>query len=93
LQRIKTEYHDYAQTRYIPLDKADLTQLKASEKEVVDKVLGQMSDWSAAAISRYSHKDVPWLATEEGQEIDYRLALYREAPFSVRNYGTEDEDK
>lgn len=93
LQRIKTEYHDYAQTRYIPLDKADLTQLKASEKEVVDKVLGQMSDWSAAAISRYSHKDVPWLATEEGQEIDYGLALYREAPFSVRNYGIEDEDK
>ena len=56
-------------------------------------MLGQISDWSAAAISRYSHKDVPWLATEEGQEIDYRLALYREAPFSVRNYGIEDEDK
>jgi transcriptional regulator with XRE-family HTH domain len=93
LQRIKTEYHDYKQTRYIPLDKADLTQLRASEKEVVDKVLGQMSDWSAAAISKYSHKDVPWLATGEGEDIDYGLALYREAPFSVRNYGKEMEEK
>ncbi len=33
LQRIKTEYHNYPQTRYLPLEKADLTQLKASEKE------------------------------------------------------------
>src|SRR5258708_29226525 len=34
LQRIKTEYHGYPQTRYLPLIKADLTELKASEKEV-----------------------------------------------------------
>ncbi len=93
LQRMKTEYHGYQQTRYIPLDKADLTQLKASEKEVIDKVLGQLSDWSAAAISKYSHKDLPWLATKQGEEIDYELALYREPPFSVRNYGKEMEEK
>jgi uncharacterized phage-associated protein len=93
LQRLKTEYHGYQQTRYIPLATADLTQLKASEKEVVDKVLAQMSDWSAAAISMYSHKDIPWLATSEGDEIDYELAFYRESPFSVRNYGKEMEEK
>lgn len=93
LQRIKSEYHGYPQTRYMPLQKADLTQLKASEKEVLDKVIGQMSDWSAAAVSKYSHKDMPWLATKEGEEIDYELAFYREPPFSVRNYGNEIEEK
>jgi transcriptional regulator with XRE-family HTH domain len=93
IQRVKTEYHGYPQTRYIPLMKPDLTLLKASEKEVLDKVIGQMSDWSAAAVTKYSHKDIPWLATGHGEEIDYALAFYREAPFSVRNYGNGPEEK
>lgn len=91
LQRVKTEYFGLPQTRYLPLEKANLTQLKASEKEIIDRVIEQMSDWSAAAISNYSHKDIPWLASKEGDEIDYELAFYREAPFSVRNYGNEIE--
>jgi transcriptional regulator with XRE-family HTH domain len=93
LQRVKTDYHGYPQTRYIPLEKADLVQLKASEKEVIDGVIGQMSDWSASAISAYSHKDMPWIASKEGEDIDYELAFYREAPFSVRNYGNEPEEQ
>jgi transcriptional regulator with XRE-family HTH domain len=93
IQRIKTAYFDRVQTRYIPLVKADLTQLKASEKEVIDKVIEQMSDWSASAISSYSHKDMPWLASKEGEEINYELAFYREAPFSMRNYDDEMEEQ
>lgn len=89
LKRIKTEYHNHPQTRYIPLRKADLTELKASEKDVIDKVIDQFSDWSAKAISDYSHKDIPWLASKDGKEINYELAFYREAPFSVRNYQVE----
>ncbi len=86
LKRLKTKYHDYLQTRYIPLLKADLSQLKASEKVVIDRVIEQFSDWSAKAISGYSHKDIPWQVTNDGEEIDYELALYREMPYSVRNY-------
>lgn len=93
LQRVKTEYHGYPQTRYLPLEKANLTELKASEKEIIDRVIEQLSDWSAAAISNYSHKDLPWLASKEGEEIDYELAFYRDAPFSVRNYGNEIEEQ
>ncbi len=93
LERVKTQYFDYPQIRYLPLEKADLTKLKASEKEVIDNVIAQMSDWSASAISNYSHKDMPWLASKDGEEINYELAFYRDAPFSVRNYGDETEDK
>lgn len=91
LQKIKTDYHGYPQTRFLPLEKADLQALKASEKDVIDKVIDQMSDWSATAISNYSHKDMPWLASRDGEIIHYELAFYREAPFSVRNYGDEIE--
>lgn len=93
LQRVKTEYHGYPQTRYLPLIKANLTELKASEKEVIDRVIEQMSDWSASAISNYSHKDMPWLASKEGEELNYELAFYRDAPYSVRNYGNEIEEQ
>jgi len=93
LQKIKTQYHDFQQTRYLPLQKADLTELKASEKEVIDRVIEQMSDWSASAISAYSHKDLPWMASKEGDDIDYELAFYRDAPFSVRSYGNEIEEQ
>ena len=93
LLRIKTIYHGYPQTRYLPLEKARLTELKASEKEVIDRVIDQMSDWSASSISEYSHKDMPWLASKDGEVIDYELAFYRETPYSVRNYGMEMEER
>jgi transcriptional regulator with XRE-family HTH domain len=91
IQRVKTTYHGFPQTRYLPLEKADLTLLRASEKEVIDRVIEHMSDWSASAISTYSHNDMPWLASKVGEEISYELVFYREPPFSVRNYGDDIE--
>lgn len=92
LQRIKTPYFNKIQTRYIPMINTDLKLLTGAEKEVIDKVIEQFSDWSAAAISNYSHKDIPWLASKEGEVINYELTFYRDAPFSVRNYGDEIEE-
>lgn len=89
IERFKTTFHGYPQTRFIPLIKPNLKLLKASETDVLDKVIEQFSDWSASAISEYSHKDMPWLASQDGEVIDYELAFYREAPFSVRNYEEE----
>ena len=50
-----------------------------------------MSDWSASAISDYSHNDIPWKATEDGEIINYELAFYRELPYSVRVYDEDDK--
>lgn len=91
LQRIKTDYHGYAQIRYLPNVKADLRQLKASELTVIDKVIDQFSDWTGLAISDYSHKDIPWEASEEGEDIDYELVFYRKPPYSTRTYEDENE--
>ena len=92
IKRIKTDYFDKTQTRYIPLIKADLTELKASEKDVIDKVIEQMSDWSAAMISNYSHNDKPWKATDANDFIDYELVFYRQPPYSVRMYEEDEQD-
>jgi transcriptional regulator with XRE-family HTH domain len=90
LQRIKTEYHGFPQTKFLALENADLTTFSAAEKEVIDKVIEQFSDWSAKKISEYSHNDKPWRATEENEVIDYELVFYRRPPYSVRVY-EEDE--
>ena len=76
----------------MPLIKPDLTLLKASEKDIIDQVVNQLSDFSARAISDYSHKDMPWKATKDGDVIDYELAFYRETPFSARVYDNENEE-
>lgn len=86
LQRVKTIYRGCPQIRYLPLEKADLTLWKASEKEVIDRVVDQMSDWSAEVISKYAHKDLPWEVTEDGKDVSYELAFYRVLPYSVRSY-------
>ncbi|GAJ05638.1 unnamed protein product, partial [marine sediment metagenome] len=40
----------------------------------------------ATEISNYSHKDVPWLTTNNGEIIDYESVFYRTKPYSVRTY-------
>jgi transcriptional regulator with XRE-family HTH domain len=91
LQRLKTVYHGYPQTRYLPLEKADLTELRASEKDIIDRVIAQMSDWSAAMLSNYAHGDKPWKASKDGEEINYELVFYRRPPYSIRVY--EDDEQ
>ncbi len=93
IQRIKTTFHGYPQIRYIPLVKPDLTKMSAAETETIDRVIDRFSDWSASAVSEYSHKDLPWRSTKDGEVIDYELALYREVPFSVRTYNEDTEQR
>jgi len=89
LKRIKTNYHGYIQIRYLPLEKADIAKISAAEITVINRVIQQMSDWNANALTDYSHKDIPWVATAEGEDINYNLAFYRVLPYSVRNYDND----
>jgi len=89
IEKVESKYFEYPQTKYLPLRKADLSQLKANEIEAIDDVLNTLSDMSTAQISGYSHNDVPWLATEDGEVIEYESVFYRTPPYSVREY---DED-
>lgn len=85
LTTVKDSYYDYPQTRYIPLKKADLNQLTAAEKTVLDSVVERFSDKSATWLSNYSHDDIPWKATAEKDVIDYELVFYRTPAYSVRD--------
>jgi transcriptional regulator with XRE-family HTH domain len=86
---VKDRYFEYPQTKYLPLKKPDLSKLKANEIALIDDILNRLSDMNATQISEYSHNDVPWLTTKDGEIIEYESVFYRTTPYSVRQY---DED-
>ncbi|HAK61483.1 MAG TPA: XRE family transcriptional regulator [Nitrospiraceae bacterium] len=89
IEKIKSEYFNFPQTKYLPRRKPDLAQLKANEVDVIDDVLNRLSEMNASQISAYSHNDVPWMTTEDGEAIDYESVFYRTPPYSVRAYAEE----
>ena len=87
--RVANEYFSFPQTKYLPLRRPDLSELKATEKELIDDVLCRLSDLKGSQISEYSHNDVPWITTEDGKTIEYESVFYRTSPYSVRDYGED----
>lgn len=89
IEKVKSQYFNYPQTKYLPIRKPDLTLLRANEIGVIDDVLNRLSDMNAAQISDYSHADIPWITTGEGEAIEYESVFYRTPPYSVRAYPEE----
>ncbi len=89
LETVKSKYFQKDQTKYLPRREADLSKFKGHEIDMINEVIKELSDMNATQISDYSHKDVPWLTTDDGEIIDYESVFYRETPYSVRSYNEE----
>ncbi|MCK4608404.1 MAG: DUF4065 domain-containing protein [Gammaproteobacteria bacterium] len=85
VQAVK-KYFQYEQKKYLPLRKADLSTLSAQEKELIDWEIERFKDFNARQMEEYSHKDIPWISSENMQAIDYEAVFYRTPEFSVRLY-------
>ncbi len=72
-----------------PLREPDLSKLSTTELKMIDSVLEKLSDKTAKEISAYSHNDVPWLTTEDGNVIEYESVFYRTPAYSLRSYDEE----
>jgi transcriptional regulator with XRE-family HTH domain len=84
--RVADKYFNYPQTKYLPRRNPDLSGLSAAAKDVIDHVLDRLSDMNAAQISDYSHNDIPWLTTAEGDIIPYEAVFYRTPAYSMRTH-------
>lgn len=89
IEKVKSQYYQYPQTKYLPLKNAIPSNLSANEIEVINNVLRKISNMTAKQISDYSHKDVPWLTTDNGKVIEYESVFYRTPPYSVREYSED----
>ena len=90
LEIVKSKYFLHDQTKYLPRREPDISILSAQEIKHIDDVLSRLSDKTASELSDYSHKDVPWLGTSEGQVIKYESVFYRTPETSVRQYNDSD---
>jgi transcriptional regulator with XRE-family HTH domain len=87
IEKVRSKYFNYPQTKYLAVRQPDLTKLKdARELQHIDEVLARLSDKNATELSEYSHEDVPWIVAEENKSLDYEAVFYRTPKTSVRNY-------
>ena len=89
IEKVKSEYFQREQKKYLPLRNSCLDFLSAKELKLIDEVLNRLADKNAAQISEYSHGDIPWKVTEDMEVIDYETVFYRTPEYSVRS--SEDE--
>ncbi len=89
LTQITKKYFQHDQKKYLPLRPANLSNLSAQEKELIDWEIERFKDFNATKIRDYSHKDVPWIGTKDLQLIDYEAVFSRTDEFSVRQYSDE----
>ena len=83
IEEVKVKYFKYEQVKYLPTIPPQFKHLSAEEVQHIDGVLKRLGDKSAKEISELSHRDMPWVATEDQQTIDYQLAMYRTAELST----------
>lgn len=91
IERIKSKYYKHEQTKYLinPEIELDLSVLNGQEKEHIDWELQRLSDLNATALSNLSHKDVPWIGAQSGEQLDYEAVFYRTVDTSVRDYNND----
>lgn len=78
----------YSQKKYESLKTPELTLLNENEMTIIDKVIETCGNMNATEISKFSHEDISWRATEDNEEIDYELVFYRDSKCSARaQYG------
>lgn len=89
LETVKSKYFQHEQTKYLPRRESDISVLNAKEIKHIDEVLMRLGNKNAKELSDYSHKDVPWLGTKDGEVIKYEAVFYRTPDTSVRIYGED----
>ena len=87
LQACEADYFGKRQKRYLALREPDLSVLDGREIQTINEVIRRLSDMNAAKITEYSHKDVPWVAADEGDVLDYESVFYRTSEYSARADG------
>ncbi len=85
----ETKFFKHRQKKYLPVVEPILDQLSAHELAHIDEELARLGDSTAQELTSLSHKDTPWIVTDESRPIDYQYAMYRTPVTSVKE--PEDE--
>jgi hypothetical protein len=84
--QFSTKFGTYSQQKFLSLKKPDTDLLNGKEIQAIEDDIARYSSMNATQISAFSHIDMPYKATRDGDIIDYELVFYRDPLFSVREY-------
>jgi transcriptional regulator with XRE-family HTH domain len=90
LEEVKSNFFGKGQTKYLPHKEASLSKLNAEELNHIDEIIAKYGNMTAAELRDFSHKDIPWIISEDGKPIDYESVFYRTPETSVRKYPNKD---
>ena len=76
----------YSRIKYLSIVEPDTSKISKEELDFIDKNIYKYSHFNATQISEHSHKDIPYIAAEDFEELDYELVFYRDTDLSVRIY-------
>jgi len=86
LVEVKSKYFDKDQTKYVPVEEADMSLFSGNELKHIDDELERLAHKNARELSDLSHIDTPWLVAKEREVINYRHVFYRPEETSVGTY-------
>ena len=84
----ETAVPGYREYRMFPLRAADLERLGPTDRAALEAQVKRFAGFNAAGIEEYSHQEVGWLSTEDGQPMPYALAGVVSPPMSERDIRT-----
>ena len=76
----------FEQQKFISTEKPNIDLLNGKEVQLIEEDIARYVSMNAIQISAFSHRDMPYKATGDGDIIDYDLVFYRDPLFSVREY-------
>ncbi len=76
----------YSRIKYLSTVEPDTSKVAKEELDFIDENIDKYSRFNATQISEHSHKDIPYIAAEDFEELDYELVFYRDTELSVRTY-------
>lgn len=81
---VKEYCGSYQCTRYFSLKEPTPSLLTADELCQIDDTIERYKLMNATEILEHSHKDIPWIAANEKQSLDYENVFSRSVETSVR---------
>lgn len=84
IKEITVKKNKYDQKRYVLLKEFYPEKLTKDEIRELDRNINRIGGMTASQASEYSHQDMPYKATKDGDQIDYNLVFYRNPIYSVQ---------
>ena len=81
----ETTVPGYYKYRMLTERPANRELLSLTDLELLDAQVQRFADFNAAGIEQYSHQDISWRSTEDGQPMPYELAGFTAPPLSERS--------